>query len=89
MKITTEAGFVCDLNEDVLGDWEVTEKLIEVEKGNISLLPGVLIDMLGEEDYQRAKDFVRNDKGRVQTEDIMKLFNEILLTARDKSSKNK
>lgn len=90
MEITTDKGFTCTINEDALGDWEITEKLIDVQKGEINYLPEVLSDLIGEDGYKAAKDFVRNDKGRVPTEELMALFSEILTAAsKSKTAKKK
>ncbi|MBQ6035776.1 MAG: hypothetical protein IJL43_00555 [Lachnospiraceae bacterium] len=89
MKIKTSDGFVCEVNEEALGDWELVEKLIEVDKGNPAVLPDVMKDMFGEDGYQAAKEHVRTEKGRVPTAKLSALFFEILGKAKEASEDKK
>ena len=82
MKVELENGFKCEIDEDALQDWEIVEKLVEVEKGDPRPLPGVMKELLGEDGYTAAKDFVRTEKGRVPTQKITQLFFAILTKAR-------
>lgn len=89
MKIKTSGGFECEVNEEALGDWELVEKLIKVDKGDVSDLPDVMRDLLGDDGYEAAKNFVRTESGRVPTVKITELFFEILASVRDTSEDKK
>lgn len=89
MKVETKSGFICSVDNDALGDWEILERLIAVQSGEISGLPGVMMDIIGEDGYKAAKDFCRNDRGRVPTEAIMTLFFDILTAAKEVAPEDK
>ena len=89
MKIKTSGGFECEVNEEALGDWELVEKLIKVDKGDVSDLPDVMRDLLGDDGYDAAKNHVRTESGRVPTVKITELFFEVLASVRDTSDDKK
>lgn len=89
MKITTADGFVCSVSEDALGDWEMVEKMVDIQKGDVSLLREVMEDLLEGDGYADAKNHVRTEKGRVPTERLISLFFEILTKAREVSEDKK
>lgn len=89
MKVKTSAGFSCEIDEEALGDWETVERLIDVEKGDLRILPDVMKDLIGEDGYEGAKNFVRTEKGRVPTQKLTELFYEVLTAARSSESKKK
>lgn len=89
MKVKTSTGFACVIDEEALGDWEIVEKMIAVQKGDITLLPGIMTELIGEKGYLEAKDFVRTDKGRVPTQKLTELFFEVLTAAKASADKKK
>lgn len=89
MKIKTSEGFSCTLDEEALGDWEIVEKMIDVQKGDVTKLPEIMTELIGEKGYQAAKDFVRTDKGRVPTQKLTELFFAVLTEARASADKKK
>lgn len=89
MEIKTSTGFDCTLDEEALGDWEIVEKMIDVQKGNITILPEIMTELIGEKGYLAAKDFVRTDKGRVPTQKLTELFFDVLTEARAQADKKK
>lgn len=89
MKVKTSAGFACTIDEEALGDWEIVEKLIDVQKGNVAVLPDIMTELIGEKGYLAAKDFVRTEKGRVPTQKLTELFFEVLTEARRASADKK
>lgn len=89
MKVKTSAGFACVIDEEALGDWEIVEKMIAVQKGDVTLLPDIMTELIGEKGYSAAKDFVRTDKGRVPTNKLTELFFAVLTEARASADKKK
>ncbi len=81
MKITTKTGFECDICEEALNDWEVVERLVAAQEGNISAMITVIKDLLGAEGYDKVKDSVRTDTGRVPVDKLTTRFYEILRAA--------
>ena len=66
MDITTKNGLTYRVNEDMLGDLEVFESLVEIEKGNPIRLPDTIKLLIGEDGYEQLKEAVRNEEtGRV------------------------
>lgn len=88
MRIETESGFSCEINNEALNDWEVVEKLVDAQGGDYAAMIDVLRDIIGTEGYNAAKDHVRADNGRVPADKIQTLFFEIL-TAAGKVNKDK
>ncbi len=89
MKITTKDGFTCELNEEALGDWEILEQMIEAQKGQVTLLPGIMQELIGADGYAAAKEHCRNEKGRVPTTEIERLFFEILTSVKNDGPEDK
>lgn len=89
MKITTADGFVCDMDMEALGDWEILERLIEIQSGNLQDLPAVMTELIGADGYKAAKEHCRNEKGRVPTDKVMALFFEILTAAKETAGDDK
>lgn len=89
MKVTTKGGFTCEINQDAIGDWEIVERLVAIQSGNISDMPAVITELLGADGYQSMKDHVRNEKGRVPTEKMMELFFDIMTAARETAPEDK
>lgn len=89
MNIKTKNGLTYDFDEEMLGDYEIFENLVEIEKGNAKLLPETIKALLGEEGYKQLKESCRNEKGRTPTEDVVAEFGEILTLAGKNGSKKK
>ena len=60
----TSTGFEFELSEEVLDDWELLEKLAEIDAGNTGAVVGAAKALLGA-DYERLKEHVRGKSGRV------------------------
>lgn len=89
MEIKTKNGLVYTFDEEMLGDFEIFENLVEIEKGNPKLLPDTIKALLGEKGYTQLKESCRNDKGRTPTADVVDAFGEILALAGSKGDKKK
>lgn len=65
IQIVTPSGFECVIDDDVLNDMELFEGIVELDKGNILEIPGVVSKLFGPEDKKRLYDHVRDSFGRV------------------------
>lgn len=63
--IVTESGFKCDLVEERIDDLEVFEYIVEFEDDNFKNAINFLKKILSEEDFERIKDHVKAEDGRV------------------------
>ena len=89
MDITLKNGLTYNVDEDMLGDIEIFEALVEIEKGNPIRLPDTIKALIGEDGYNQLKESVRNkETGRVKTADFIAEFGA-LMTAAGQGSKKK
>ncbi len=73
----TASGFEFEMDDQALNDMELIEDLMQVDKGDVTALPGVLKTLLGEEQKKKLYDHVRNEKGRVPMDLLAKEVTEI------------
>ena len=86
MKGTTKSGFAYEIDDEILDDYEVLEGLCAIDRGEISIFPVLVKDILGEKQLKSLKDHVRTDKGKVPVGALMAAFQEILTAS--KTGKN-
>lgn len=89
MEIKTKKGSVYQFNEEMLGDIEIFENLVEIQKGNPLSLLDTIKALVGEDGYMQLKEDCRNEKGRVPTEKVIAELGEILAKAGEKSTAKK
>ena len=65
IKGNTKTGFEFEIDENVFDDWELVEKFRAIEKGEDSLVVDVVEQILGIEQKNRLKEFIRDDNGKV------------------------
>lgn len=74
----TSTGFEYELKPEVMDDWELLEQLSEIDAGNVGAVVGAAKALLGDS-YQRLKDHVRDETGRVSvtamSQEIADIFN--------------
>lgn len=77
IKGKTKSGFEYEISKDLLNDYELVENLVELED-NPLILGKIVKQILGEEQTQKLKDHVRNEKGIVpidkMTQEIIEIF---------------
>ena len=81
MKIELGNGFAIELAEDSLDDIDIFESLVEIQRGNVSLLPDTARRLIGDDGYRRLKDSCRDEKGKAKTSDVVAALGEILKRA--------
>jgi hypothetical protein len=74
----TRSGFEFEIEDEALDDYEMLEKLSEIDKGNTQYVTDVVEMLLGKEQKDALKDHLRNERGRVtahaMTETITDIF---------------
>lgn len=74
----TESGFEFELNEDYLDDYEMLEKIREIDEGNITVITDVVPSLLGQEQKERLKEHIRKETGKVSIKDMVYELGQIL-----------
>lgn len=84
--IVTSTGFECNIDSEVLNDFEMIDLVTEADDGNLLSINRLLNKMLGKE-KKRLYDHLRNDDGRVPIDDMTRAVEEIF-TSLNKEAKN-
>jgi len=81
--ITVEArGRSWTIEQAALNDLELLERIGELDRGNIAALPAALSGLLGPDQYDAAKDAMRDpETGRVALDAAAEFFSDILTAA--------
>ena len=77
LKGKTESGFEFEIDENIADDMELIEDIAKADK-DVSVFPGVLTKILGEEQKSALYDHLRNENGRVSIKDTVAAFTEIM-----------
>lgn len=64
IKVKTESGFECEINENVLDDAEILDVFVELDDGNPVHITTAVKKIL-RDDYKRLYDHIRTDDDRV------------------------
>lgn len=67
-----------EIDAAAMDDIEFLEDIASLNAGNPAILPGFCRRLLGDEQYESAKDMVRGKSGRVRPVELMELVQEIL-----------
>lgn len=90
IKGTTKSGFKYMLYDDKLDDYELLETLCEIDRGDVTLVPKMANQLLGEKQMSRLKDHVRNERGSVSAtkmmDEISQIFNGVKALKNSQSS---
>ena len=84
---TTDSGFKFEVNREQLEEYEFFCLLCALDKGNITVLPDILKQLLGEEQEQRLLDFLKEKNSRpAKTADVVAEIKDIF--SKVKEAKN-
>lgn len=72
---TTKSGFMYEIDDDVMDDYELLEMLCDVDNGNTSLITTAAKMLVGKEQMERLKEHNRGENGRVS---VKKMIEDIL-----------
>jgi hypothetical protein len=75
----TESGFMFEIDEEILDDYDFLELLCQIDEGDTSLTTKMVDTLLGKEQKEKLKDHVRTESGRVSAKrllaEVMEIFN--------------
>lgn len=78
MQIVLNNGFECEVTAENLNDWDLLENLRKVDKGDISPLPDVALSLIGKDQTEALKNYLRTENGRVPMDGMINAITEIL-----------
>lgn len=90
VKITTQSGYELSIDKDSMNDMELLEDLVELDKGNIAVLPDISSRLLGDgkaDVYSHIKK--ATGKNRVGVDDFQKFIKEIIDAMSEQSREGK
>lgn len=73
----TKSGFEFEIDKDRLDDWELVERMTSMDENDPKGYMQIVIDMLGADQYQALKDFLRAKEGRVRITSMKREMDEI------------
>ena len=82
MKVTTDSGFECEINENVLDDIEILEMIEAIDDGRISMIRKVLGRIL-KDDAARLEEHVRTEDGRIPVTALLTEFQDFIAKIKD------
>lgn len=74
MKITTENGFECTINEDSLQDPVLFRDMVKLQKGDVARLVDVVEGILGETGWDDLIAFAEKKNGKAKVPDMVEEF---------------
>lgn len=77
MKVTLEDGFVLDIDDKKLDDYELVEALTDIDKGKVGRMTDAVDILLGNE-KTNLFEHIRKEKGYVSTECVKGALLEII-----------
>ena len=75
-KVTLDSGLELEVDVEILDDWDFFELLREVDKGNTGAIVDIIPIALGDEQFQKLKAHLKNEKGKVKASDMVGAFYE-------------
>lgn len=78
LKGISASGFEFEIDEEVLDDWEMLELLQEIDDGKIGKLAKAIVFLLGEEQYEKLKNFIKARDGKIKASVMIDEFTSIM-----------
>lgn len=78
LKGISASGFEFEIDEEVLDDWEMLELLQEIDEGKIGKLAKAIVFLLGEEQYEKLKNFIKARDGKIKASVMIDEFTSIM-----------
>lgn len=80
----TKSGFEFNISDETLDDWELFEDISEMdEKGGELKFIKAAKRLLGQEQYESLKEFLRNNEGRVSATLMSETISEIFFSTNE------
>lgn len=90
LKGKTSTGFEYEISDDALGDWEVTEALVDIDDGKYSEAVKVIRLLLGADQAKKLKEHCRDkESGRVTQKAMFSELADILSSSNSDGDKSK
>lgn len=84
----TKSGFDFILSDDAMDDWDLLESLRKIDKGEQQYIIDAAIQLLGENQYNKLKDFLRQKNGKLNATIMSTNIMEIITSSDNKDLKN-
>lgn len=92
MKIQTKSGFVCEVNEDLVADWDFLDLLCDAESDDESTRIKASRDavkfLLGKENAAALADHVKDENGIKNSAKVFEEFKEIMTLLGENAKKS-
>ena len=92
MKIQTKSGFVCEVNEGIVADWDFLDLLCDSESDDPSIKIRASRDavkmLLGKDGAAALADHVKDEKGIKNSAKVFEEFKEIMNLLGEKTKKS-
>ena len=79
----TKSGFEFQIDKKVLNNMELVESLSDVDKGDISELPKVLVAVLGSAGKKELYEHLRTEDGRVPIDLLLEEVKQIFEASKE------
>ena len=77
----TVQGVPCVFNDQALDDFDMLEKLADMDNGNVTAMVGFARGIFGKEQLENIKSQLRGEDGICHLEDIASFINESIVEA--------
>jgi len=81
MKLSN--GFELEVDKNGLDDWEILEILCDLDKGKFGKMPEVFTGLMGEEQYNALKAYLKEKDGKVKISAMQEVLAEIFDTLKE------
>lgn len=85
----TSSGFVFEIPEENLDNYDLLEVLAEIDSGNTGLMPKMIEMLLGKEQKDALKEHIRKQDGRVSSAKMFAVVDEIFNITKDNNEVKK
>lgn len=76
-KVTLNSGLELEVDVDILDDWDFFTLLRQIDKGDTGAIVDIIPAALGEEQFEKLKAHLKNEKGKVKASDMVNAFYEL------------
>lgn len=83
LKGNTESGFEFELDDEVLDDWELLECFREIDNGNEEYIIDAAKLLLGDEQYEALKAFIKSKHGKIKASLMTKEIANVLNVSKE------
>ena len=76
-KVTLENGLELEVDVDILDDWDFFTLLRQIDKGDTGAIVDIIPAALGEDQFDKLKNYLKKENGRVKASDMVNAFYEL------------